>query len=61
VENSKPRFKRIPLTDSGRAWIDRDVSREGFQPYWPTVIIEARYLGQVLDGIVAEGFLVVAR
>lgn len=46
-----------PLTESGRVWIDENVSREGFQPFWPSVIIEVRYLVQVLDGIVDSGLV----
>ncbi len=47
-----------PLTESARVWIEDNVSREGFQPYWPTVIVESRYCGDLLAGITAAGLVV---
>lgn len=47
-----------PLTETGRAWINENVTREGFQPWWPTVIIEARYLRTILEGIVDSGLVI---
>jgi hypothetical protein len=44
-----------PLTESARVWIDENVSHEGFQPYWPTVIVESRYCGDLLAGIADAG------
>jgi len=47
-----------PLTESAKVWIDENVSRQGFQPYWPTVIIESRYINTVLDGIIGNGLVI---
>jgi hypothetical protein len=44
-----------PLTEAARIWIEDNVSREGFQPYWPTVIVESRYCGDLLAGIADAG------
>jgi hypothetical protein len=42
----------IPLTRSGRAWASKNIGADnGYQPYFPTVIIEPRYLDQILGGI----------
>lgn len=48
-----------PLSDSGRAWVEEHIGRDnGFQPYWPTVVIEPRYVADVLEGINSDGMLV---
>jgi len=38
-----------PETDAGRAWVEEHVGHDnGYQPYWPTVVCEARYVGDVI-------------
>jgi len=45
-----------PSTDAARAWVDEHIGKDnGFQPYYPTVVCEPRYLGDILEGIGAEG------
>jgi len=45
-----------PETDAGQAWIEENIGQDnGFQPYWPTVVCEVRYAGDVIDGMVADG------
>jgi hypothetical protein len=42
----------VPLSDGGLRWIDRCIGAgNGYQPYYPTVILEPRYLDGVLGGI----------
>jgi hypothetical protein len=42
-----------PLTACAREWVEKNIGRDnGFQPYWPTVVIEPRYVQAILDGIV---------
>ena len=42
----------VPLTRSGCAWANKNIGADnGYQPYWPTVIVEPRYLDQILGGI----------
>ena len=45
-----------PLTDAAVAWVEDNVSREnGFQPYWPTVVVEPRFVRPVLQGMSLAG------
>lgn len=51
-------FKLVPLTDAAREWVEENVSREGFQPDWPTIVVEHRYIDNLLGGIDEAGFTV---
>ena len=47
-----------PRSVSAHAWIADNISKEGFQPWWPTVVIEHRYIANILEGIQADGLAV---
>jgi hypothetical protein len=48
----------VPVTRSGCAWANKNIGADnGFQPYWPTVIVEPRYLDQILGGIRKVGLV----
>jgi len=48
----------VPLCASGRDWLDRHLGKDnGYQPYWPTAIVEPRYLAQITAGIRREGLV----
>jgi hypothetical protein len=48
-----------PLTENARAWVEDHIgSDNGFQPYFPTVVIEHRYVGAILEGISSDGLAV---
>ena len=48
----------VPLTRSACAWANKNIGADnGFQPYWPTVIVEPRYLDQILGGIRKVGLV----
>ena len=50
-----------PLTDLAREWVDVSIGQEnGYQPYWPTVVIEPRCVAHICEGIEGDG-LAVAR
>jgi hypothetical protein len=41
-----------PITQDAIKWIERHIGADnGYQPYYPTVILEPRYLDQVIIGI----------
>jgi hypothetical protein len=41
-----------PNTARGIAWANETIGKDnGFQPYWPTVLLEERYVDQILAGI----------
>lgn len=42
-------------TESARAWILEHVSEEGYQPWWPDLIVEHRYLKDLVEGARAAG------
>jgi hypothetical protein len=45
-----------PHTEHARSWIDEHIGRDnGFQPYYPTIVIEPRYFGPILEGIRESG------
>jgi hypothetical protein len=45
-----------PHTDIARSWIDENIGKaNGHQPYWPCVVIEYRYVDDILDGIASDG------
>ncbi len=45
-----------PHTDPARNWIHENIGpTNGFQPYYPTIVIEPRYLQPVLEGIAEAG------
>ncbi len=47
-----------PVTDSAREWVDMHIGEDnGYQPLWPTVTIEGRYVHPVLEGIQEDGFV----
>jgi hypothetical protein len=48
----------VPLSKSGRAWIDKNIGADnGYQPYYPTVVVEPRYLDDILGGIRKVGLV----
>lgn len=45
-----------PVSDAAKTWVEEKIGmNNGFQPYWPTVVIEPRYAGAILEGIMADG------
>jgi hypothetical protein len=52
----------IPRTESATNWAEEFIGRDnGFQPYWPTVLIEHSYVTAILEGIRNDGLVVVPR
>ena len=48
-----------PQTDAARKWVEEHIGQDnGFQPWWPTVVIEHRYVQAILDGIEGDGLIV---
>jgi len=42
----------VPITKRAVTWANHNIGADnGFQPYWPTVILEPRYVDNVLKGI----------
>jgi hypothetical protein len=59
VENHGSIFLLIPQTVSARVWIDDHIGKDnGFQPYFPTVVVEHRYIADIVRGIQNDGLAV---
>jgi hypothetical protein len=59
VENHGSIFLLIPQTNSARIWAADSIGRDsGFQPYWPTVVVEHRYIADIVAGIQSDGLTV---
>ncbi len=58
LQNHGSIFLLIPQTLSARVWIDDHIGREnGFQPHYPTVVVEHRYIADIVEGLVADGLV----
>ena len=45
-----------PISDNGEEWIMENVDpTEGYQPYYPTLIVEHRYVEEIVGGMTADG------
>jgi hypothetical protein len=59
VENYFSIFLLKPLTESARVWLEENITADnGFQPYWPTVVVEHRYIADIVKGIHNDGLAV---
>lgn len=48
-----------PRTPAGHESVETRIGEDnGYQPYWPTVLIEARYAAAILHGLDADGLRV---
>jgi hypothetical protein len=60
-ENHGTIFLLRPLTPSATSWLEEHIGQDnGFQPYWPTCVIEHRYIWAILEGIQNDGLAVQA-
>lgn len=49
-----------PLSPSAHDFVEERIgSDNGYQPYWPTVVIERRYAQDILEEVIAEGMVIV--
>ena len=48
-----------PLSPSAHEFVEERIGPDnGFQPMWPTVVIERRYAQDILEGVLAEGMVI---
>jgi hypothetical protein len=58
-ENHGSIFLLRPQNEQAVAWADQHIgSKNGFQPYWPTVVVEHRYIADIVAGIQNDGLAV---
>ena len=59
VQNHDSIFLLIPQTDSARNWVDDHIGKDnGYQPHYPTVVVEHRYIADIVAGIQGDGLAV---
>jgi hypothetical protein len=47
-----------PNTLDGIDWANSNIGKDnGFQPYWPTIVLEPRYVSQVINDIHQDGLI----
>jgi hypothetical protein len=52
-------FLLRPISDAGRAWVEENIGQEnGYQPYWPTVVVEHRFIADIVAGVQRDGLAV---
>ena len=50
-----------PKTEQARDWLNENIGQDnGYQPYWPTVVCECRYVEDIVGGMIESGLTVVA-
>ncbi len=61
VENHDSIFLLKPQTPAASAWVQEHIDESnGYQPMWPTVVIEPRYIDDIVSGIQSDGLAVSA-
>jgi hypothetical protein len=56
VENHGSIFLLRPDTEAAKSWVEEHIGEaNGYQPYWPNVVIEPPYVVDIVTGITADG------
>jgi hypothetical protein len=56
VENHSSIFLLRSCTDIAREWVDEHIGPDdGYQPMYPTVVVEHRYIDDIVTGIQNDG------
>jgi len=59
LQNHGSIFLLIPQTLSAHVWIDDHIGKDnGYQPHYPTVVVEHRYVADIVAGIQDDGLAV---
>ena len=59
VENHGSIFLLKPRTPAARFWIEQHIEQTGWQPYFPTIVIEHRFVTDIVRAAQADGLVVV--
>jgi len=58
IQNHGSIFLLIPQSTSARIWVHDHIGKDnGYQPDYPTVVVEHRYIADIVEGIVADGLV----
>lgn len=59
VENHGSIFLLRPQNEEAIAWIEEHIGEDnGLQPYFPTIVVEHRYITDIVEGIQNDGLAV---
>jgi len=58
VENHGSIFLLKPRTPAARSWVEAHIGDNGYQPYFPTVVVEHRYIADIVHRAEADGLVV---
>jgi hypothetical protein len=59
IENHGSIFLIKPLTPSATSWVEEHIGQDnGYQPYFPTIVVEHIFISPILDGIKRGGLVV---
>lgn len=59
VENHGSIFLLKPLTPSATSWVEEHIGQDnGYQPHFPTIVVEHRYIADIVEGIHNDGLAV---
>jgi hypothetical protein len=48
-----------PLSPFAHEFVEERIGlANGYQPMWPTVVIERRYAQDIIEGVIAEGMVI---
>ena len=60
LQNHGSIFLLIPQSTSARIWVHDHIGKDnGYQPDYPTVVVEHRYIADIVRGIQDDGLAVV--
>ena len=58
IQNHGSIARIVPHTKAARAWIDEHIGPDnGYQPYYPNVIVEPRYVEAIIEGMTESGLV----
>ena len=61
VENHGSICLLRPQNEQAVAWVEEHIGQDnGYQPYFPTVVVEPRYIADIVAGIQNDGLAVSA-
>ena len=61
VENHGSIFLLRPQNENAIAWVEDHIgSDNGYQPHYPTVVVEHRFIAEIVAGIQGDGLAVSA-
>jgi len=59
LENHGSIFLLKPQTPSAISWVEEHIGQDnGYQPYWPSCVVEHRYIADIVAGIQDHGLAV---